>query len=162
MTTVIADRRTLEMAADRLMNDRGLRTVGTKVQKLTVTWGKGKTKPFLQSGEEVLVGLAGMIQYQRGLFDWVGFGMPHDALPACASQEDTFQMLVMTREQLFLVENACMPSIVEDHDFYAIGTGSHAAMSALYAGLPLIDAMHIAHKVDFYTGDSFDRCCIKQ
>ena len=65
--------------------------------------------------------------------------------------DDDFEALVVTPEGLFFVDGDCSLNEVKD-PWYAIGSGSAAALGALHAGATLERAVEIACVVDNGSG----------
>jgi len=65
--------------------------------------------------------------------------------------EKGFEALVLTPEGVYHVDEDCSMAQIQG-DWYAIGSGSAAALGALHAGVTLEEAVEIACKVDTYTG----------
>jgi len=82
---------------------------------------------------------------------WWRTGMRDEALAdrIRASQAD-FAALTLTPEGLFVWDHWLLPEQVED-EFYALGSGTKAALGALHMGATAVEAVRIACLIDPYT-----------
>jgi hypothetical protein len=102
-------------------------------------------KPF-----DVIIGLAGESSPGLVFLDWYGSGDPEPESINGAESTADFTALILTPDGLFSADGYCRPEQILD-EFYAVGTGSHAAMGAMYSGKTAAEAVEIAAKIDVYT-----------
>ena len=133
MTTIAANRK--EMAGDSRCTDGD---TSFRTRKL---WRFG----------DVIVGAAGNNAGIAKFRDWIKEGDP-DMEPPKFGKDDELQALVLTPAGIFSYGKDCMPDEILD-DFYAVGTGAHAALAAMHLGCSPTDAVAVACKVDNGTGE---------
>ena len=157
MTTVAVDVRTLEMCADKQANDRGVRTSITKIRKIVIEHMENSSV-FLSSVTHVLVGVAGECQKGEEIFNWVRHGMPSQSRPKFAGNDnpDVTALVLCDDGRLYHIETDCVPCLLENEVYYAIGTGAMAAMSVFRCGLDVHTAVKVACEVDPYSGGGID------
>lgn len=98
--------------------------------------------------EVVVIGTAGEIGPAALFLEWYGSGKPVPA--AFADEASDFDALVMTPRGVFRWDRFCRPERVLER-FAAIGSGSKAALGAMWAGATAAQAVRYAAKVDPYT-----------
>lgn len=138
MSTVIADSRTLTMAADKQM--RAHATSVTKIFKVRDG-----------AGEEWLVGGAGVLPTILNFINW--FTSPAAIVAEADSppMEDTGVLAMNSRGQVVFYSESAIPVVVEE-PYFAIGSGADYAMGALDAGASIRRALSIATLRDPNTG----------
>lgn len=148
MTTIAATREAL--AGDRMVYDEGR---GAWYPAL-------KVKRF----KDMVVGAAGDSSDCMRFIDWAEEGFNPKKKPKfeCADTEEAATILVLKEDGIYIM--SCTDPYPEfiAADYYAIGSGSKAALGALYSGKSLAEAMDIAHAVDPYTRPPFDILPIKE
>lgn len=127
-----------------------------KLFRKTVTQGK---KTF-----DVIIATAGESSPALVFYDWYGSGKPiPDVL---LHHGGDFTCLILTPKGLFEADVYCRPDLVQE-PFYAIGSGSKEALTAMHCGKSAIEAVRMASLVDPYTGgrivyDALDRSILPQ
>ena len=158
MSTIIADRHSLTMGADRLASDGSLRCYATKIRKITISSVPEKDS-MLRSGMEALVGIAENLMAKRAIFEWVRQGMASNFPSNLAGSG--VSTLILTSEALYTVDDKGYVFEEEDYEYYAIGSGAKIGMAALYLGHTLQEALAVSHRFDMYTGDTYDILSLK-
>lgn len=135
MTTIVADLRTNQMAADS-----------------RVTSGNAfyESQKLFESPDGALIGVAGSMNDALLFVEWYQAGADRTQRPVWESDE--FEALVLNEAGLARWNKDCMRLPVKGRQFYAIGSGGYAAMGAIYAGADLVEAIKIAAKCDLGTG----------
>lgn len=113
----------------------------TKLYRKRITEGR---KTF-----DVVIGTAGESFSALVFLDWYGSGKPMpDALRDLGGD---FTCLILRPDGLYEADVYCRPEkIIED--FYAIGSGSKEAMTAMRCGKSAVEAVRLAAMSDPYTG----------
>jgi hypothetical protein len=118
--------------------------------KLTLTYPKAnrpdqqaRTLKLCQVGS-ILVGSAGESPYTEQIFRWV---KTKRTRPLKFSSGADIEALFLITGEIHQMDE-CGELMKLDQDFYAIGSGAHAALGALYAGASPIEAVEIACKID--------------
>lgn len=113
----------------------------TKLYRKKVTEGR---KTF-----DVVIGTAGESFSALVFVDWYGTGKPMpDSLRELGGD---FTCLILRPDGLYEADVYCRPEkIIED--FYAIGSGSKEAMTAMRCGKSAVEAVRLAAMSDPYTG----------
>lgn len=96
---------------------------------------------------EVIIGTAGESSPGMVFVDWYGSGKPLPHTPLIDGEAD-FTCLVLSSDGLFEFDKYCRGVRVVHPNFYAAGSGSMAAMGAMYAGASARRAVAIACKVN--------------
>ena len=126
------------MAADTLGNQMGKRAA---TQKL-----------FRADG--AVIGICGYWSDAKVFVDWYVAGADRENLPEWRLQGDEkveFEALVLTKEGIHWWSFLLVPERLREN-FWSIGSGSQAALAALYLDCGAEDAVRIAMKVDPATG----------
>ena len=107
-------------------------------------------KLFELAGEAV--GMAGNMDSCAKFIGWYSAGCDSESVPEFDKDDDLyFEALVLDKSgRLMLWDTAMLPQEVLD-DFYAIGSGSQAALGAMRAGATVERAIAIASEIDLYT-----------
>lgn len=108
-----------------------------------------KTEKLFRKGKDI-IGLAGESEPGLIFLDWYGTGKK-DPPGVLIDGEADFTALVLTRKGLFEYGKYCRGERVLE-PFYAIGSGSKAALGAMHMGANAVAAVRIACKVDPYSG----------
>lgn len=134
MTTVVANKNS--MASDSLCSHGGLKSAATKIIKV--------------NGD--LIGVAGDLSDLYKFIKWY----KNKKLKMVPINSD---ILVLTKKgDLYTYEDDI--GICVQEEFYAIGTGSYAAMAAMYMGATPEEAVEVACKVDIFSGGEVK--CLKK
>ena len=134
MTTVVATNEV--MASDSKI------TMESKTDSRSYT----ASKILVKNGD--LLGTAGTVDYCERFIDWYGTKKKKPHFP----KEADFEGLVLTKEgKLIHYDETLARNVVRD-PFFAIGSGSHAALAALHLGCDAVRAVEIACLVDPFSG----------
>jgi hypothetical protein len=128
--------------------------------RLTVDYGSGARKHFCRKlfrkkitegkkSYDVIIATAGESSPGMVFVDWYGSGKPVPDLFLHLGGD--FTCLVLTPKGLFEYDVYCRAEEIEE-DFYAVGSGSMAALAALHCGKSALEAVRIAMRIDPYTG----------
>jgi hypothetical protein len=98
-----------------------------------------------------LVGVCGDNAFTTKWLEWFRRDMPPVEELMDIDEERDFLAIELNAEGIWLYTNTCEPDLLHEK-FYAIGSGSMAAMGALYAGKSAVDAIKIASLCDEHTG----------
>jgi len=120
---------------------------GTRMHKCEKLFRK-QTK----DGGEAIIGLAGETAPGLLFLDWYGSGKK--PLMRLIDGDADFTALVLRRDGLFVYDAWCRGEKVLD-EFFAIGSGSKAALGAMYKGAGALEAVDIASRIDPYTSAPF-------
>ncbi len=135
MTTICANRRV--MAADT-----------------RVSGGAGpmyNTLKIFRIGDAI-VGMCGNVEHTTKFLAWFRKECPHDEVPIGAGEDDeSFAALVLRPSGLYYYADCCEPDRIHEN-FYAIGSGSGPAASAMAFGKTPAQAVRHAMKFDHCTG----------
>ena len=134
------------MAADTQANLYGIRSTYNKIL------GIGEDKDFPKE----LVGFTGTLPDVGTLVDWYASGQKEPPKFVLYGQETPdVSLLVLHETGIKLVSRwGCITEI--ELPFFAIGSGSDAAMGAMYMGADAVEAVGIAHRVDIGTGSKVE------
>ena len=141
MTTIAANKRS--MAADQKVTDGDRNFRNHKLRRIG----------------EAIVGCGGDGPSIAKFFRWVEQGKQDD--PPKLGKDDELEALVLTASGLFVYGRDCVPEEILD-EFYAIGTGAMAALSAMHMGATPRRAVEIACLVDNNTGGPVDVMALKR
>lgn len=100
---------------------------------------------------EHLLGLAGDVSYAMLFCEWYGSGKPMPDQLKSIPEEKKFSVLIYAGKKLYEADGICRPLEVESR-FYAIGSGSQAALGAMRAGASALQAAKIACEIDSACG----------
>lgn len=128
MTTIIADRR--GMAADRQTTHGDQKAFGVKIFRV----------------RETIIGMAGDAPLCEQYLEWVEGGEKPDV-----DEDAEIDVLILTRNSLYFCSGNFTRMKIDD-PFYAIGTGSQAALAAMHMGANPVQAVEIACKIDPSSG----------
>lgn len=106
-----------------------------------------KTIKVGRKSRTVIIATAGDSSPGLVFVDWYGTGGTRPDL----LKDTDFICLVLEPDGLYEVDALCRPEKVLV-PFYSIGSGSKAAMAAMYCGKSAREAVDIAAKLDPYTG----------
>lgn len=110
-----------------------------------------RTEKIFRVGRDI-VGLAGESEPGLIFLDWYKAGAALKDRPGVLIDgEADFTALVLTRKGLFEYGKYCRAERVFE-PFYAIGSGSKAALGAMHMGADAARAVRIACKIDPYSG----------
>lgn len=99
----------------------------------------------------VILGTAGG-SYGGMLFvDWYGSGKEPNEFFYHMDLDEDFDVLILDQTGLYVSNRFCRPIKIEEK-FYAVGSGSKAALAAMIMGASALKAVQIAVKLDPYTG----------
>jgi ATP-dependent protease HslVU (ClpYQ) peptidase subunit len=136
MTTIAWDGKTL--AADRQINNAGLKSEAIKIRKLEMVG---------------LVGTSGDCTKGRLMIEWLAAGANIDNFPQ--NPGDSTMLHITLDGHIHYYANAPVPLIMLDKQF-AIGSGRDFALSAMWFGRNASEAVKFAHKFDVDTGADVD------
>jgi len=115
------------MCADSLCTDNGARSVVQKIYQV----------------DDVIIGFAGDMSQGLMFIEWYR-SKGQDEYPF----DDNFEAVVLERDgSIYSYDSGLMP-IKMEHEYYAIGSGKHAATAAMILGCNPIEAVEIAKRVD--------------
>ena len=129
LVTTVACNRDM-MSSDSLCDDGGMRSKGQKI---------------FESADGSILGFAGSFAQGYRFVEW--FEDEEGAPPEC----DEVTILILDRKGKMTLWDGGHPTPVLEK-FYAIGSGSHAAMAAMMCGKTPREAVKIACKVDTGSG----------
>jgi ATP-dependent protease HslVU (ClpYQ) peptidase subunit len=98
-----------------------------------------------------LVGVCGDNAFTTKWLEWFRREMPPVEELMDISEEKNFLAMELNAKGLWMYTNTCEPDALHDK-FYAIGSGSHAAMAAMHLGKSPSEAVRIAAMCDEATG----------
>ena len=98
-----------------------------------------------------LVGVCGDNAFTTKWLEWFRRDMPPVEELMEISEEKDFLAMELNAEGIWLYTNTCEGDLLHEK-FYAIGSGSMAAMGALHCGKTSTEAIRIASLVDEHTG----------
>jgi len=101
--------------------------------------------------DNCLVGVAGIIAATNMWLDWFHAGRHHTTKQLPTDKDVGFEALVLSDAGLWVFDGMCRPDKL-DNKYYAIGTGSQAAMVMLKLGADPQAAVKMAARVDPFTG----------
>jgi len=130
LTTIVADRR--GMAADRQTTHGDQKFSGTKIFKIKRT----------------IVGMAGDATQCEQFLEYMRGGDKPEIL-------DDIEALILTPKGLYVCLGSLTKMAVDD-PFYALGTGSQAALAAMHMGADIQKAVEIACLIDPSSGGGVD------
>lgn len=108
--------------------------------------GKGKQR------REVIIATAGESAPSLVFVDWYGSGKP---IPDQILHLDSdFTCLVVEKDGLYEVDKFCRPEKIIEK-FYAVGSGTKAALAAMHCGKSALEAVRIAALIDPGTAAPF-------
>jgi hypothetical protein len=128
--------------------------------RLTVDSGSGARKHFCRKlfrkritegkkAYDVVIATAGESSPGMVFVDWYGSGKPVPDLFLHIGGD--FTCLVLTPKGLFEYDLYCRGELIEE-EFYAVGSGSMAAIAAMHCGKSALEAVRIASRIDPFTG----------
>jgi hypothetical protein len=117
------------------------RHICSKLYRKRITEGR---KTF-----DVIIATAGETSPGLLFVDWYGSGREQPQMLRDLGGD--FTCLILTPTGLFEADAYCRPDPVLDQ-FYAVGSGSKAALAAMHCGKSAVDAVRIAARIDPYTG----------
>ena len=128
--------------------------------RLTVDHGSGARKHTCKKlfrkrvGEgkkayDVIIATAGESSPGMVFVDWYGSGKPVPDLFLHLGGD--FLCLVLSPSGLFEYDVYCRGEPIEE-EFYAVGSGSMAALAAMHCGKSAIEAVRVASRIDSFTG----------
>ncbi len=100
------------------------------------------------TAEEVILATAGDSSSGMVFVDWYGSGQPPPEL--LVTGEADFTVLILKRDGLYEVDAWCRPIKILD-EFYAVGSGTKAALGAMHMGASAQRAVEIACRIDPYS-----------
>lgn len=106
--------------------------------------------------DDAIIGIAGNCGDVTQFLDWWRDGHNMDRLPDFRiyrgdGDAPDIQALVLQQDGLYLwTEHFQYSPVVQS--FFAIGTGTQAALTAMHMGAPAVDAIRMAAQVDLFTG----------
>ena len=115
--------------------------------------------------KEGLFGAAGDAGDCTRFLDWARADFSEKKKPKFTEEpgsEDEALLLMVDKEGIYVMSQSDPRPELVAMDFYAVGSGSKAAMGALYAGAALEKAMEIASAVDPYTRGPFTILKLKE
>lgn len=127
MTTIAVNKKS--MAADSQFTHQNLITRGDKIFKL---------------GDDI-IGYCGDVESGTSFIDWKKGGEKP------AELEEDFEAFVLSKSGQITWYGSKMIALPIKEKFTAIGSGSHLAIGAMYAGLSPEEAVKIACKVDTFS-----------
>jgi len=142
--TTIAYRDGILAADSRLTVDHGCGARKHTCRKLfRKRVGEGK------KAHDVIIATAGESSPGMVFVDWYGSGKPPPDIFMHLGGD--FLCLVLSPEGLFEYDVYCRGEPIEE-EFYAVGSGSMAALAAMHCGKSAVDAVRIAARIDSFTG----------
>jgi hypothetical protein len=142
--TTIAYRDGILAADSRLTVDHGGGSRKHTCRKLfRKRVGEGK------KAHDVVIATAGESSPGMVFVDWYGSGKPVPDLFLHLGGD--FLCLVLTPSGLFEYDVYCRGDLIEE-EFYAVGSGSVAALAAMHCGKSAIEAVRVAARIDAFTG----------
>lgn len=132
MTTIAW--RGLTMAADTQLNHQGIKNHGTKIHRT----------------DNAIIGVAGDYMAAMVFVDWYE---NRESRRPDLGHEDGFEALVLTAEGVEYWTANLRPTPITS-DYYAIGSGSHLALGAMFMGATPAQAVEVAANFDLHTGGS--------
>lgn len=130
MTIVVANKRTGEMASDLQATHGDLKYTARKIYPI------GRS----------LVGAAGTVTAICQFIRWMESGAKKKTRPTFEKKAQLSAM-VLNKAGIFMYDTSLEPDEIED-DFVAVGTGSAAALGAMYAGATVSQAVRIVCTLD--------------
>jgi len=100
---------------------------------------------------DVVIATAGETSPGLVFVEWYGSGKPIPDVFLHIGGD--FTCLVLTPKGLFEYDVYCQPEevVLSPYPFYAVGSGTKAAMAAMHCGKSAVEAVRIACKVDTYS-----------
>lgn len=135
MTTIAADKAKMVSDSKITMENKGGDTAILNCSKITV---KGRA----------IIGTCGESYLGDEFIKWYG---TRKKKPACFGKNADFEALVLTEKGLYHYDEFLSGGRL-DNQWFAVGSGSFAALGALHAGRTLEEAVEIACKVDNQSG----------
>jgi ATP-dependent protease HslVU (ClpYQ) peptidase subunit len=128
--------------------------------RLTVDYGSGARKHTTKKlfrkritegkkSYDVIIATAGESSPGMVFLDWYGSGKPIPDM--FLHMGGDFTCLVLTPKGLYEYDVYCRGELIEE-EFYAVGSGSMAALAAMHCGKSAVEAVRIASRIDPYTG----------
>jgi len=102
----------------------------------------------LERHGDIIISTAGTADIGTDFIEWLKGGDEPETL-------DDMDAIVLTPQGIFVYAETIIPVQLEQ-DFYAIGSGAHAALGAMFCGKNPVEAVEIAAKIDPYTGGVVD------
>jgi hypothetical protein len=144
MMTTIAFRDGILAADSRLTVDYGSgarKHTCRKLYRKRITEGK--------KSYDVVIATAGESSPGMVFYDWYGSGKPIPDMFLHIGGD--FTCLVLTPKGLYEFDVYCRGELIEE-EFYAVGSGSMAALAAMHCGKSALEAVRIAARIDPFTG----------
>ena len=123
-------------------------TIGHNAEKLC------RSKKLFRISNGEVIGFTGVWMDGKLFVDWYDKGADRDKPPQWRTQGDEkvdFKALVLTADGVYEWSYELVADQVLD-DFWAIGSGSPAALAAMHCGQSAQEAVYIAMRIDPYTG----------
>ena len=123
-------------------------TMGHSSEKLC------RSKKLFRVSNGDVIGFSGVWIDGKLFIDWYDKGADRDMPPPWRTQGDekvNFNALVLTADGIYEWSWELVADRVLD-DFWAIGSGSPAALAAMHCGRNAQEAVYIAMEIDPYTG----------
>lgn len=99
----------------------------------------------------ILLAIAGDLYGALLFHDWLQEGGKPNLHDRGVDKDFDFDALIVHKSGVFTANFLCRPDAMPD-EFWAHGSGRHAALGAMHAGKSAIDAVRIATRVDPYSG----------
>lgn len=118
--------------------------------KLTISFPGAKREdiqartPKIKQIGRIMVGASGESPWTEQILRWA---KTKRTRPLNFPKEAKVEGIILSDMQIWHIDE-CGEAIELDQDFFAIGSGAHAALGALLAGASPIEAVEIACKVD--------------
>lgn len=100
-----------------------------------------------------LIGCAGNMDSAELLVRWFVHGALKDDFPEVQMDKSlcSTMLVIANPDEIWRYDQGYIPSRIKEK-FYAIGTGSHCALTAMYLGKTAKEAVQVAHRFDCFTG----------
>lgn len=99
----------------------------------------------------LLLGGAGSLYALLLFHDWLVDGGEPKLYHRGVDEEDDFDALIVHKKGIFVANRLCRIDALNE-DFWACGSGRHAALAAMMCGKSAVDAVRIAARIDPFTG----------
>ena len=100
---------------------------------------------------DVIVGTAGHSSAALLFLDWLEVGGEPRLHDRGVNETTEFECLIMHKSGVWVGDRLCRLERLEE-EFWAAGSGRHAALGAMWAGKSAIDAVRIATRIDPFSG----------